>query len=68
MPKMQQMSGQLGGKAASVGLTPQLSEAELTKLAMNKVRKTIKPGFVRRPKAKKVPKFLSERVEIEGKA
>jgi signal recognition particle subunit SRP54 len=66
--KMQQMSGQLGGKAASVGLTPQLSEAELTKLAMNKVRKTIKPGFVRRPKAKKVPKFLSERVEIEGKA
>jgi len=66
--KMQQMSGQLGGKAASVGLTPQLSEAELTKLALNKVRKTVKPGMVRRPKAKKVPKFLSERVEMEGSA
>jgi len=59
--QMQKMSGQLGGQAGDVGLQPQLSEAELSKLAMNKIRKTVKPGMVRRQKAKKVPKFLAER-------
>ena len=62
--KMQQMSGQLGGQAGDVGLTPQLSEAELNKLAMSKLRKTIKPGMVRRQKSKKVPKFLAEKAEV----
>lgn len=64
--KMQQMSGALGGQAKDVGLTPQLSEAEMSKLAMNKVRKTVKPGMVRRQKTKKVPKFLAERAELSS--
>ena len=64
--KMQQMSGALGGQAKDVGLTPQLSEAEMSKLAMNKVRKTVKPGMVRRQKTKKVPKFLAERAELSN--
>ena len=53
--KMQQLSGELGGEAGNVGLQPQLSAAELEKLATNKLRKNIKPGMVRRLKSKKIP-------------
>jgi len=62
--KMQQLSGQLGGDAANVGLTPQLSEAELAKLATSKLRKTVKPGMVRRLKSKKVPIVNGERTGV----
>jgi len=53
--KMQKLTEQMGGAAASVGLTPQLSAADLQKLAMEGVRKTVSPGMVRRQKYKKVP-------------
>ena len=36
----------------------------MTKLASEKVRKRIKPGHVRRNKAKKVPKSLVEREKM----
>ena len=47
-----------------MGLQPQLSSDELTKLANEKVRKRIKPGHVRRNKAKKVPKSLADREKM----
>ena len=62
--KMQKMSAALGGEAAKMGLQPQLSSDELTKLANEKVRKRIKPGHVRRNKAKKVPKSLADREKM----
>ena len=62
--KMQKMSAALGGEAAKMGLQPQLSSDELTKLANEKVRKLIKPGHVRRNKAKKVPKSLADREKM----
>ena len=62
--KMQQMSAAMGSEAAKLGLQPQLSSDEMTKLASEKVRKRIKPGHVRRNKAKKVPKSLVEREKM----
>jgi len=62
--KMQKMSEAMGGEAAKMGLQPQLSSDELTKLANEKVRKRIKPGHVRRNKAKKVPKSLADREKM----
>jgi len=51
--KMQKMSSMMTGEeAAAVGLTPQLSEDDLNKLAMEKVRKRVAPGMVRRQKFK----------------
>ena len=54
--KMQKMTEQMGGAAADVGLTPQLSADDLNALAMEGVRKNVSPGMVRRQKVKKVPK------------
>jgi len=62
--KMQQMSAAMGSEAAKLGLQPQLSSDEMSKLATEKVRKRIKPGHVRRNKAKKVPKSLAEREKM----
>jgi signal recognition particle subunit SRP54 len=54
--KMQKLTEQMGGAAADVGLTPQLSAEDMNKLAMEGVRKSVSPGMVRRQKIKKVPK------------
>jgi len=62
--KMQQMSASMGSEAAKLGLQPQLSADEMSRLASEKVRKRIKPGHVRRNKAKKVPKSLVERQKM----
>jgi len=56
--KMQKMTEQMGGAAADVGLTPQLSADDLNALAMEGVRKNVSPGMVRRQKVKKVPKVV----------
>jgi len=55
--KMQKLTEQMGGAAADVGLTPQLSEADMNKMAMEGVRKNVSPGMVRRQKYKKIPRM-----------
>ena len=58
--KMQKLSAKMTGESLEVGLTPQLSEDDLNKLALEGVRKNISPGMVRRPKSmKKVRPFQS---------
>ena len=54
--KMQKLTAQMGGAAADVGLTPQLSEEDMNKMAMEGVRKSVSPGMVRRQKYKKIPR------------
>ena len=67
--KMQKLTEQMGGAAADVGLTPQLSAEDMNQLAMEGVRKSVSPGMVRRQKIKKVPKNgaaqASAPVEVE---
>ena len=48
--KMQKLSAKMTGASVDVGLTPQLSEADLNKLALEGVRKNVSPGMVRRQK------------------
>ena len=63
------LTEQMGGAAADVGLTPQLSAEDMNQLAMEGVRKSVSPGMVRRQKIKKVPKNgaaqASAPVEVE---
>ena len=62
--KMQKMTEQMGGAAADVGLTPQLSADDLNALAMEGVRKNVSPGMVRRQKVKKVPESEAKKAEV----
>ena len=64
--KMQKMTEQMGGAAADVGLTPQLSADDLNALAMEGVRKNVSPGMVRRQKVKKVLKAEAKKAEEVG--